>query len=59
VHQVVAIEVEGEGTRNGTAMVTVMLNNVNDNNPVFQQSLYTATLTEDQLPGTPVAMVTI
>lgn len=55
--QVVATEVAGDGTRNGTAEVIVTLSNLNDNNPVFQQSLYTVTIPEDE--GVGMSVITV
>ncbi|XP_067852119.1 protocadherin gamma-C5-like isoform X1 [Heptranchias perlo] len=38
--------------RSGTAQLTIIVSDTNDNAPVFQQSLYTASLMEDATPGT-------
>ncbi|XP_037108956.1 protocadherin-23 [Syngnathus acus] len=42
----------GEPARSTTATVRLVLEDVNDNEPVFQQSLYNASLMEHSTPGT-------
>ncbi|XP_057700688.1 protocadherin-23 [Corythoichthys intestinalis] len=42
----------GEPARSATATVTLLLDDVNDNRPVFRQSLYRTAVTEHAAPGT-------
>ncbi|XP_061626478.1 protocadherin-23 isoform X1 [Phyllopteryx taeniolatus] len=48
----VVAEDRGEPARSTTATVTLVLDDVNDNEPVFQQKLYNANVTEHSSPGT-------
>ncbi len=43
-----------DGGNNGTTQVRIILSDVNDERPVFQQPSYTAVIAENSLEGTPV-----
>ena len=43
-----------DGLNNGTTLVRIIVTDVNDERPVFQQPAYTATINENSLEGTPV-----
>ncbi|KAI8429178.1 hypothetical protein MSG28_007715 [Choristoneura fumiferana] len=48
----------GEPPRSATASVVVVVQDVNDNDPVFAPAQYDVQLAEDEPPGTPVVTVT-
>ncbi|XP_046394946.1 protocadherin-like wing polarity protein stan isoform X2 [Ischnura elegans] len=47
----------GEPPMSATASVMVIVEDVNDNDPIFEPSLYETTVSESAQPGTPVATV--
>lgn len=49
----------GRPSMSSTVMVTIYLQDVNDNPPIFEQALYSKTITEDILGGTSIIRVTI
>lgn len=55
--QVVAVD-GGKPARSASASVVITVQDVNDNDPVFEPKLYEAVVSEDDAPGTPVASVT-
>lgn len=48
----------GTPPKSATASVTVVIQDVNDNDPSFQPPQYEVELAEDEPPGTPVVTVT-
>ena len=54
--QILAIDF-GEPPRTGTADVIILIDDVNDQNPVFSESNYIFKILENQLPGTIVGHV--
>lgn len=56
-HQVTATD-GGTPPRSATASVVVVIQDVNDNDPVFSPPQYEVELAEDEPPGTPVVTVT-
>ena len=48
----------GTPARSATASVVVVVQDVNDNDPVFSPAQYDVELAEDEPPGTPVVTVT-
>lgn len=48
----------GDPPRSATASVVVVVQDVNDNDPVFAPAQYDVQLAEDEPPGTPVVTVT-
>ncbi|KAK7789529.1 hypothetical protein R5R35_000833 [Gryllus longicercus] len=48
----------GTPSKSATASVVITVQDVNDNDPVFEPKLYEAVVSEDDPPGTPVASVT-
>ncbi|GBP48920.1 Protocadherin-like wing polarity protein stan [Eumeta japonica] len=48
----------GTPARSATASVVIVIQDVNDNDPVFSPSQYVVELAEDEPPGTPVVTVT-
>ena len=57
ITQVVAVDA-GKPPRSASASVVITVQDVNDNDPVFDPKLYDAAVSEDDPPGTPVASVT-
>jgi len=57
IMQVVAAD-GGKPPRSASASVVITVQDVNDNDPVFEPKLYDAVVSEDDPPGTPVASVT-
>jgi len=57
IMQVVAVD-GGKPPRSASASVVITVQDVNDNDPVFEPKLYDAVVSEDDPPGTPVASVT-
>lgn len=55
--QVIASD-QGSPPLSASASVAVTIQDVNDNDPVFEPKLYEAVISEDDSPGTPVASVT-
>lgn len=55
--QVIATD-QGASPLSASASVVVTIQDVNDNDPVFEPKLYEAVVSEDDPPGTPVASVT-
>jgi cadherin EGF LAG seven-pass G-type receptor 1 len=55
--QVLAVD-GGKPPKSATANVVITVQDVNDNDPVFEPKLYEAVVSEDDPPGTPVASVT-
>jgi cadherin EGF LAG seven-pass G-type receptor 1 len=55
--QVLAVD-GGKPPRSASAGVVITVQDVNDNDPVFEPKLYDAVVSEDDPPGTPVASVT-
>ncbi|XP_059482643.1 protocadherin-like wing polarity protein stan isoform X3 [Neocloeon triangulifer] len=55
--QVIATD-NGEPQRSATASVIISVQDVNDNDPVFDPRIYETSVAEDAPPGTPVATVT-
>ncbi|KAL4226468.1 Protocadherin Fat 4 [Mactra antiquata] len=49
----------GANTLTSTATVSISVTDFNDNEPSFSQALYTATITENQPPGTSILTVAI
>lgn len=49
---------QGNPQLSASASVVVTIQDVNDNDPVFEPKLYEAVISEDDPPGTPVASVT-
>ena len=47
VCQVIAQELVGGASRNGTAVVRVFVENENDVNPIFERAEYNTTISED------------
>ena len=54
--QVLAVD-GGKPPRSATASIIITIQDVNDNDPVFEPNLYEAVVSEDDPPGTPVASV--
>ncbi|XP_063227767.1 protocadherin-like wing polarity protein stan [Bacillus rossius redtenbacheri] len=48
----------GKPPKSATASVVIMIQDINDNDPVFEPKIYEAVVAEDDPPGTPVASVT-
>lgn len=57
ISQVLATD-GGKPPKSATASVVIIVQDVNDNDPVFEPKLYDAVVSEDDPPGTPVASVT-
>jgi cadherin EGF LAG seven-pass G-type receptor 1 len=57
ISQVLAVD-GGRPPKSATASVMINVQDVNDNDPVFEPKLYYAVVSEDDPPGTPVASVT-
>jgi cadherin EGF LAG seven-pass G-type receptor 1 len=55
--QVIAAD-NGRPPKSATASVIISVQDVNDNDPVFEPKLYETSVSEDAPPGTPVATVT-
>jgi hypothetical protein len=55
--QVLAVD-GGKPPRSASGSVVITVQDVNDNDPVFEPKLYDAVVSEDDRPGTPVASVT-
>jgi hypothetical protein len=55
--QVLAVD-GGKPPKSATANVVITIQDVNDNDPVFEPKLYEAVVSEDDPPGTSVASVT-
>lgn len=49
---------KGAPPQMATASVVITVQDVNDNDPVFNPKLYESVVTEDSPPGTPVTSVT-
>ncbi|GAB6020348.1 hypothetical protein CHUAL_003060 [Chamberlinius hualienensis] len=47
----------GSPVRSATATVTLVIHDINDNNPAFESETYEAVVAEDALPGTSVVQV--
>ena len=48
------VVIADDGINNGTTVVRIILSDVNDERPIFQQEAYTAVIDENSLEGTPV-----
>ncbi|KAJ8866707.1 hypothetical protein PR048_032568 [Dryococelus australis] len=57
-HFVVVATDGGKPPKSATASVIITIQDVNDNDPVFEPNIYEAVVAEDDPPGTPVVSVT-
>ena len=57
--QVIATETDSVEKFSANQTIVVNITNINDNDPIFNESLYSFSVNETALPGTPLGQITV